>query len=124
MDIGTPEMPRVIAVPSDRAWFDPRLLVNNSQVLTYNLTIDASGTGMILPYNANRYMLLLSGGIIGTASYAPWPEVSAYAAFGPFNPGATLTRVSLFDIGPIITQAWYVLGSGFDTIHVVETQRV
>lgn len=119
----TPKPPRVIAVPSDRAWFDPRLLTAATSLLQYDYQIQTTVKAQIAVPNPSRIAIAISADISATScSVGPWPDVDAIWMFQPTTTQPT-GFFNLFQHGLIVCNQWWVLSGNPGMIRVNEWIR-
>lgn len=115
--------PEVIAVPSDRLWFDPRLQGAACSVQMSTVVFAGLGTLPAAPANPRRWAI---GFFQGTAPQsiicAPWPDVATFS-FQAIAIGSALLWFKLFDYGPLILNSWWINAPGATTVRVVELIR-
>lgn len=109
--------------PSDRIWFDPRLILANCSVELSNVAITAGTNTNIAPARSNRWAIGFFQSVIASGcDYAPWPDVNAYV-FDQSSITFTQRWYNLFDYGPIIANSWFARPTAPMTIRVVELLR-
>lgn len=115
--------PKIIAVPSDRLWFDPIMLNTACSIQITDVAISGTGPQVIIPGNVNRWAIMfVAKSPNALPSLGPWPDAASFPLF--VSTGALpLYQTNLFTIGPIISNQWWVTSLGAMTIRVVESIR-
>lgn len=118
-----PPPPRVEAVPSDRAWFDPRLMLAATQFAYRDVTVPAGVPGVVAVADPTRVAVgfwLTSTLTIGLF-VGPWPDPQNGGVALANNQAATWFDVRQHLILP--TLAWYAYAPGGSTIRVSTVRR-
>lgn len=115
--------PSRIAIPSDRAWFDPKLITLSTSVRITPMTSIASTPLRVANRNAERVALavLLNAGAVTNPRIAPhsnpanfpWALMTAGNAFA----------INLFEGLSLVTGEWWYHGETGTTMLVIETLR-
>lgn len=115
-------LPRII--PSDRAWFDPPLLVANTEMITQDIVVPMGGApSVVAPPNIRRLMIgFTQKQPSGTMSYSPWPDADTYQ-FSTQAFGTGTQWLTLFGYGLLVCSVWYAFTSGSQTIRVTQILR-
>lgn len=109
--------------PSDRIWFDPRLILANCSILQSDVAIPMTTNKMVAPARSNRWAIgMFQPTTITQCSYAPWPDVDAFVV-DITSLTNTIKWFKLFDYGPLVANSWWVRGSSAFTLRVVEILR-
>lgn len=76
-----------VPVPSDRAWFDPRLLLAACRVYTTDVVVPGGNPKQLAPADPNRVAIGFVGqpAGFGDLAYAPWPDPQNFGV-SPANP--------------------------------------
>lgn len=124
MDAATPQTPRVVAIPSDRAWFDPRLINLATQIRTTDYAGAGPFPAIVLPADTRRMMVgFFPNQASNLFEVSPWPDVDQFPLIQVQTP-PTIFMLSIFDWGPLISNSWYGMGSGVGSTRIIEILRV
>lgn len=117
------ELPRVIAVPSDRLWLDPPFVARVLYTQVTDVVLVGASTVQVLGYNSSRWAVYFLPGIAPptTPRCAPWSDSSVVPGWEIDDAG--VLRFTLTLDGPLVTGEWFVSGGGPGTIRVVEIIR-
>ena len=112
-----------IAYPSDRLWFDPRVIVANTYQVFVDVVIPSNTSTQILKPNINRVMFgFATTATASTLNISPWPDVDTVAFFS-LSPSTNQKMFTLFDFGPLITFGWYGFSGIGVTARMIEILR-
>lgn len=110
-------------IPSDRAWFDGRLITAATVVTSADVVVQANvNTRLLTPDPARIWVgIFPGGGGLGTSNLGPWPDVDVFifkqlTGLAPF----TLT---LFDSGSLVGAWWWIRCTGITTVRTVSVRR-
>lgn len=116
-------VPGPVAIPSDRLWFDPLLLAVATSVQTHIVSTPLNGNVLMAQQNARRWGLgIFPAGGLATYQIAPWPDVDKYSWFSQTG-NTVLPFYTLFQIGSMVSNAWYITSTTNTTFRVVELLR-
>lgn len=118
-----PVTPRTTAIPSDRAWFDPRLLTGATYPQTTDIALPAGVSTPIVTPNPRRWGLFLGRTNPSPVNLyvAPWsdPEVTYFwtqsLTSDPFW--------TLFNFGTIVCNGWWANSASPAVMRVIELIR-
>lgn len=114
---------RTVAVPSDRAWFDGRLITGSLKVVTTDVAFAANTVTRIAKLSSNRVYLAFTTGsaLLPNCNIAPWNDPQTW----PWTAMQQLVTVEfrLFNQMALVTGEWYLQCGGAGTIRVVEQLR-
>lgn len=111
------------AIPSDRAWFDARLLTLNLERTITDIVLAAGTITQVASQDPMRVQITFAAAInsIGGMSIAPWPEPDRH------HLGIVTAQVAqtfkIFDFPLDVQQAWYVFDQGGGTIRIITIRR-
>lgn len=115
--------PNVIAVPSDRMWFDPRALLANTQYVFTDVLCTLNITRVLIASNVRRWGIgIARAPSAGTINYGPWPDPDLFVA-GAGGISDSFPFFTLFNHGVIVCNAWSILSATTQTVRVVELIR-
>jgi hypothetical protein len=110
-------------IPSDRAWFDGRLITSATYQRRTRLQITGGTQGVIAPANSNRVAIGISRTTGGFGSFfaAPWtePNIDKFLAL----PADTIAWFTIFDYFSLIGNVWYLFASTTETFNITEILR-
>ncbi len=110
-------------LPSDRAWFDPLLLIKVTAVVPADVAVAAGAPVKLAVPNPMRLMIgfMLQLPAVATVTVAPWPKVDQFQirTLSVTDPN----WFKLFDYGPLVSQDWWALATGNTTVRVIEVER-
>lgn len=117
------ELPRVIAVPSDRLWLDPPFVLRVLYTQIRDVTLAGASVVLGAPLNAARWAIGFVPGTISptTPAASPWADVSVAPGWS-----ITLDPPLWFTLqlhGPLVMGEWYVSAGGPGIIRVIEVIR-
>lgn len=115
--------PGPIALPSDRAWFDPALIGRSLYVQKTDIIVPMAGVVAVAIANPYRWAvgLCLAPGSGTGASAAPWSDL--------FSGGLIVLALDRLDwyylpkFGPLATGPWYATGGAGSVVRVTEIIR-
>lgn len=117
------DAPRIVAVPSDRLWFDPRALNVATFAQWSDVVVSMGVPRVVVPANPRRWGLGFGIGPLSPGiTFAPWPDVGTFALItstGFF----TVPFMTLQTYGPIVSLEWSAAANSTQTIRVVELIR-
>jgi len=112
-----------VSVPSDRAWFDPRLIAAVTYPQLTEYTIGFGQVVQVAPASTRRWGIMFTLGVLGTGlEYAPWPDLGTFA-FGSVTLGQPNPIYTLENYGPLIQSAWWARYNAGGVVRVVELLR-
>lgn len=116
--------PRVIAVPSDRVWFDPRPIIAACQVRVTPVTLIAGSAVQLCNINPRRVALGLTYpvGATNSLTHAPWDDPTLYP-YGNILPGVTAWYYLHVHLN-LVTYAWYGRSGDTSIVRVTEVTRI
>jgi hypothetical protein len=115
-----PLPPRVIAV--DSLWFDPALVNKTNHVNTTQVVV-TGGKAILVPANINRWgLMVFNPAGPATITIGPWPDLTTYQ-FAVIAQAAQSPMYTLANYGPLISNVWYVISTGSQSIRVIELIR-
>lgn len=114
------ELPRVI--PSDRAWFDPRLLLAATRLVRIDVTPVSGSIVPLLPADPSRLAFFVAGAVNDLVQryISPVPDVDNFQ-FARLTDG--LVRVTLFDYPGLVQGPWFVKAMGVGNLVVMTCVR-
>lgn len=123
MSAELPQLPRVIAVPSDRLWLDPPFVARMLYTQVTDVVLAGASTVQAVGFNGARWAIYFLPGTAAPTSprAAPWSDSSVVPGWEVDDAG--VLRFTLTLDGPLVTGEWYVSGGGPGTIRVVEIIR-
>lgn len=122
-DSGVSPAASPIAVPSDRLWFDPKVLNVAAFPQLTDLTVSMSVVTPLVGANVRRWGLAVCrAGFGGAVEIAPWPDLAAGVLYRSDMQG-TIPMITLFAVGPLVSSAWWISTSVAGTVRVVELIR-
>jgi len=107
-------------VPGDRAWFDPRLLLVNTQQTITEQVVALGAVVPILVPNPGR--VAFSVACSTQFNLAPWPDADLVPWYQTGTAGHV--TVTLFAELTAVTLGWWVFVPGVTTVRTIETVRV
>lgn len=112
------------AVPSDRAWFDPRLMMAATEWKISDVALPNNVVTVIASPNPLRVYLGFAFSKTGSADLdvTPWPD---WTQFQGWLVHSNENRwFSLFEWGQLVCQGWYTNSVGVDAfVRVIEILR-
>ncbi len=117
------ELPRVIAVPSDRLWLDPPFVARRLYTQITDVDAGAVPPPQLVGFNSARWAIgfTMSPLGVGNAVVAPWSDMTTGAGLRVDNDALLWFTLTLH--GPLVTGEWYGSGSAGLPIRVVEVIR-
>lgn len=111
-------------LPSDRAWFDPRLIGVVTRPLFRTVSVAMNTITLVAKPDPSRMFLLVAtaAGGFGSGSLAPWSDPDAFAPF-TFSASTSLARISLFEWPGLVQVGWYIFSAAAQSYRVVEVLR-
>lgn len=123
MSDNVPQPPRVIPVPSDRLWFDPRLITAATQLKTTDYTGAAGQVILVAPSNPGRMAVGFAAPQMGGSQLvSPWPDVNVWLGI-TVAPGNEFKWYDLFRYTALVTGPWYAYSTTGIQIRVLEVFR-
>lgn len=112
-----------LIVPSDRAWFDPRLFGANVYTQQTDVPVDPLAPTLIAPANPQRWALLftMAPGSGGGAVVGPFTDLTTL--FGIPVPQPGWLYYYLPRDGALVQAAWYATSGAGAVTRVVEQLR-
>lgn len=109
--------------PTDRLWFDPRVLALNTSLVQTDYTLVGGAVTQIAKPSVRRVMVGFYFTPLATnVNISPWPDVNDFAFINYVN-STQLTWFTLFDFGPLVMNGWFALTAFSNTVRVVEITR-
>jgi hypothetical protein len=110
---------RVIAIPSDRAWIDPRLIAAVCELTISDVTMDGIGSVPLATADPGRIAIGFSCPAVCTVG--PWSDLSVI----PFEqlPGNSTRFYSLRDYLNTVQLNWFGFAGAGTVIRVIEIRR-
>lgn len=117
------ELPRVIAVPSDRLWLDPPFVNRQLYTQVSDVPIPFAGAVQVAPMNAARWAIgfISTPGSGAGAAIAPWGDVTQ--SYGVPLVFTALQWYTLTLHGPLVTGPWFGAGGADSVCRVIEVIR-
>lgn len=112
------------AVPSDRAWFDPRLIAAVTFPQLTTVVVPMGQVVAVAPANSRRWgIMFCTNALVAGLEYAPWPDLDDFA-FGSMLVGEPNAIYTLENYGPLIQSSWWARLNAGGNVRVVELLRL
>lgn len=112
-----------VAVPSDRCWFDPPLILSNLYFSTRTIILAAATETVIAPNNPYRWAI----GFVSQVFGGDRPVCAPYANAAVLGGWPTTPDVPLWfrmpDFGPLVMSQWSATCAGGGYVVVIEVIR-
>lgn len=109
--------------PSDRMWFDPRLVTANCSIVLTDFDVNSPNPMLVAAANSRRWMIGFAQPQLATnIRFAPWPDVDKFM-YGVTDPSSRVQVYKLFDVGILVCNSWYALAGGIANLRVIEVLR-
>lgn len=123
MSAELPQLPRVIAVPSDRLWLDPPFVARQLYTQFSNVALPVTGSVLVARANVMRWALglILAPGSGSGGTVAPWSDV-----VGGGGIVLTVSQLEWYTLtlhGSLVCGEWYGAGGAGSVVRVVEVIR-
>lgn len=110
-------------IPSDRAWFDPRLIGLNLYYESFDYQDDPDSITRVANNSPDRWGLIFT--VVSqpdAITVAPWSDVQATNGGWLVESGTPL-RITLPDYGPLVMAEWYMAEGSASIVRVTEIIR-
>lgn len=119
-----PAGPRVVAIPSDRAWFDPRLMIAATETTISDVPVTAGQIATLAVPDPTRIAIGfgINESVVGDVQLGPWPDVDVTNLIT----SGTLAGAAWFDLQNyfgLVGLAWYGLPTANGFIRVITVRR-
>ena len=123
MDEPNETPPRVITIPSDRTWIDPRLVSANLYTKTTTVPVDPAAPTIVAKTDVNRWALgfLTAPGGGNGVYFAPYPDLVTGTGFALAAEGIQWFRLT--EYGPVVNLDWWAIGGAGGIIRLIEVLR-
>jgi hypothetical protein len=113
----------IVPVPSDRLWFDPRVIMAACDVQYSTIDLTLTAITLLAPADPTRVAIgiMLPRTITPLSGYGPWPDPDQWSLAG-FASG----QMAWFDVHKylnMVNLAWYCFGDGTTLARVVTVRR-
>lgn len=114
---------RRVAIPSDRAWFDPQLVLANCELEIVDVTMTALAEIRLLPADPQRLLawFVFVGAGANDVDIAPYPNLSGMRL--DVVGSANNPRYTLFEHPCIVQAEWYGISSGNGSQRILTVRR-
>lgn len=117
------ELPRVIAVPSDRLWLDPLFI--NRQLFRQRADVAVGAGAAVQVAKANTARWAIGFAVVTTVgppfNIGPWPDAGSTNGVQLSTSGFLWYEIGKY--GPLVADPWYAFNSSGGTLRVVEIIR-
>lgn len=115
---------RAVAIPSDRAWLDARLMTRNLDRIETRIILAAGTVTQVLGQDSDRVQVIFPSLInsVTAMTVGPFPDVNL-RHYGIVDSQRMLS-FKLFDFPMEVQQPWYVFDSGGGEIIVIAVRRI
>jgi hypothetical protein len=114
---------RATPSPSDRIWFDPRVIVGSCEFIPTDITLTGATPTLLAKNNPRRVALgfVYPVGAVNTLNVGPWtnPNVFAFDNLQPVSSKWYYLHVHL----NMVCVEWYGFSGTTDTVRVIEIRR-
>lgn len=122
---GIPLAPfKLVPVPSDRAWFDPKLMMASTEWRQSDVPLANNVVTQVIAASPVRIMLGFAFYKLGSPDLeiSPWPDWATFQ--GWILASNRSLWFTLFENGQLVNQAWYTNSVGADSfVRVIEILR-